>query len=56
MFETRSTSSWPTASTRRVIRPAPIQVGMPIAPKEMKYWITSWPVAKPAPTTSPTKA
>lgn len=29
---------------------------MPIAPKEMKYWSTSWPVAKPAPTTSPTKA
>lgn len=29
MFETRSTSSWPTASTSRVIRPAPIQVGMP---------------------------
>lgn len=29
---------------------------MPIDPKEMKYWITSCPVEKPAPTTSPTKA
>lgn len=29
MFETRSTSSWPTASTSSVISPAPVQVGMP---------------------------
>ncbi|CVM77529.1 Uncharacterised protein [Streptococcus pneumoniae] len=43
----------PPAVTSRPASPAPT---MPIQPKPTKYWMTSAPVAKPAPTSRPTKA